>query len=77
MTASWYGDAIVGREMSNQKGGSHVVDNCCGTGNFVAAGAGDRLYDGLFYPYPAGHRNRCGGDRGHSGAKTWINDLPI
>ena len=29
-----------------QKGESHVVDNCCGTGNFVAAGVGEWLYDG-------------------------------
>src|SRR5450756_157561 len=47
--------------MINQEGGSNnVVDHCCGAGNFVAAGAGDRLYDGLFYSYPAGQR--------HSGA---------
>jgi hypothetical protein len=38
------------------------VDDCCNTGNFVAVVIGDRLYDGLFYSYPAGHRNRCGVD---------------
>jgi hypothetical protein len=53
---------------NNQKGESHVVDNCCDTGNLVAAGVGDWLYDGLFYSYPAGHRNRRGVDWGHSGA---------
>ena len=53
------------------------MDNCCGTGNSVVVGVGDWLYDGLFYSYSAGHCNRCGGDRDHSGAKTLINDLPI
>ena len=48
--------------MNNQKGGAYAVDDCCGTVNFVAVGTGDRLYDGLFYSYPAGHRNRCGAD---------------
>jgi hypothetical protein len=31
--------------MNNQKGGSYVVDDCCGTDNSVGAGVGDRLYD--------------------------------
>jgi hypothetical protein len=31
--------------MNNQKGGSNVVDHCCGTGNSVDAGTGERLYD--------------------------------
>ena len=50
------------KSMNNQKGGSYVVDDCCDTGNFVAVGVGDRLYDGLFYSHFAGHRNRCGVD---------------
>jgi hypothetical protein len=53
------------------------MDNCCGAGNFVAIGAGDRLYDGLFYSYPAGYRNRCSVDWGHSGAEACINDLQV
>jgi Family of unknown function (DUF5670) len=32
---------------------------------------------GYFIHNSTGHCNRCGGDRSHSGAKTWINDLPI
>ena len=28
------------------EGGSHVVDDCCCTDNYVDAGAGERLYDG-------------------------------
>jgi ubiquinone/menaquinone biosynthesis C-methylase UbiE len=32
-------------ELCPQKGGSHVVDDCCGTGNFVAVGVGEWLYD--------------------------------
>jgi len=53
------------------------MDDCCGAGNFVAARVDNRLYDGLFYSYPASHRNYCCVDWGHSGAKTWIDDLPI
>jgi hypothetical protein len=33
-------------EFCPQKGESHVVDDCCGTGSFVAVGIGERLYDG-------------------------------
>ena len=46
------------------------MDNCFGIGNFVAAGAADRLYDGLFYSYPAGrcHHHRAG--QSHSGAEA-------
>ena len=70
ITAGWYGDAIAGSGMRNQKGGSNVVDDCCGTGNFVAVGVGDRLYDGLFYSYPAGHCHCRRAGQSHSGAKA-------
>ena len=63
--------------LNNPGDRSYAVDNCCGTGDFVAARVDNRLHDGLFYSYPAGYRNSCGVDWGHSGAKTWINDLLI
>jgi hypothetical protein len=50
------------------------VDDRCHTVCFVAAGAGERLYDGLFHSHTAGHRNRCDTDWGHSGTKTRISD---
>ena len=56
--------------LNNSGGKSYVVDNCCDTDNFVAAGVDNRIHDGLFYSYPAGHRNRRGVDWGHSGAKA-------
>ena len=64
-------------EMSNQEGGSNVVDDCCNTHNSMAAGAGDRLHDGLFYSYPTGrcHHRRAG--QSHSGAEARLNDLLI
>lgn len=44
--------------------------NCVSTHSIVAAGAGYRLYDGIFYSYPAGHcRYHCAGQN-NSGAKT-------
>jgi len=55
------------------KGESHVIDDCCNTDSSVAAGAGDRLYDGLFYSYPAGccYHSRAG--QGHSGTTSAVN----
>ena len=58
--------------MSNQGGESHVVDNCGNTHNSMAAGAGDRLYVGVFYSYPARHCNYHGSGQGHSGAKSIV-----
>jgi hypothetical protein len=63
--------------MSNQEGGSHVVDNCCSTVNFVAVGVGEWLYDGLFNSYPACRGHHRSDNRRHSGATTCINDLLI
>jgi hypothetical protein len=38
----------------------------------MAFGVGDRIYDGLFYSYPAGHcRYHCA-DQSHSGAETGV-----
>ena len=51
------------------------MDNCCNTYHPMDAGAGDGLYNGLFYSYPAGRRNCRGVDQGHSGAKTCINNV--
>ena len=58
--------------MNNQKGRSHVVDDCCNTHNSMAVGIGDRLYDGLFYSYPAGHCHYCCAGQCHSGAEAVI-----
>ncbi len=33
-------------ELYPQKGGSHVVDDCCNSDSSVAVGAGEWLYDG-------------------------------
>ena len=63
--------------MSNQEGGSHVVDYCCSADNFVASGISEQLHDGRIHPYFAGHRNHRAGSRPHSGAKIRINDLLI
>jgi hypothetical protein len=48
------------------------VDDCCGTDNSVGARAGDRLYDGLFYSYPAGHCHYRRDSRLHSGAEAVV-----
>ena len=48
------------------------MDDCCCTGNFVAVGAGDRLYDGLFYSYPAGHCHHHRAGQSRSGAETVV-----
>jgi len=45
------------------------VDDCCHTHDSMAAGAGDRLYDGLFYSYPAGRCHHRHTDPSFSGAK--------
>ena len=59
-------------EQNKQKGGSHVVDDCRCTDNSVAAGAGDRLYDWLFYSHPAGHCHHHRAGQSHWGAETII-----
>ena len=46
------------------------MDDCCGTGNFVAVGVSEWLYDGLFHSYSAGNCHRCRADWGHSGAEA-------
>jgi hypothetical protein len=45
------------------------VDDCCCTGNSVDVGTGDRLYNGLFYSYPAGRCHHRRGDASYSGTK--------
>jgi hypothetical protein len=70
-TAGRYDDEPAVR-MIKQKGGSNVVDDCCDSDNFVAAGVGKWLYDGLFYSYSAGHCHyHCAG-QSHSGAETGL-----
>jgi hypothetical protein len=63
--------AVPGR-MSNREGGSHVVDDCYNTHDSMAAGVGDRLYDGLFYSYPAGRCHHRHTDPSYSGTKMII-----
>ena len=58
--------------MNKQKGDSHVVDACCGTGNLVAAWIGEWLYDGQFYSCPAGRCHHHSADQSHSGAETVV-----
>jgi hypothetical protein len=58
--------------MSNQGGESHVVDNCGNTHNSMAAGAGDRLYDGLFYSHPARCCHHRRADTDYSGTKNIV-----
>ena len=53
------------------------MDNRFDTVNFVGAGAGDRLYDGLFYSYPTGHCHRRYTGQSHPGATSRLNDLLI
>ena len=50
------------------------MDNCCDTGNFVAVGAGDWLYDGSFYSYPTGYCNHRCNRRLHSRAKVRLEE---
>ena len=53
------------------------MDDCCNTHNSMAAGAGDRLYDGLFCSYPTGSCRHRRAGQSHSGAETvvgiWIH----
>ena len=49
------GTLLTGSESKSKlKGGSYVVDDCCNTDNFMAAGVGDQLYDGRVCSHPAG-----------------------
>ena len=57
-----------GTGMSDQRGGSHALDDCCCTDNAVAAGAGERAYGGFVHPRslhrggcPAGGQSQSGG----------------
>lgn len=72
ITAGRDDDAITGREKSNQKGEKNVVDDCGCIADFMDAGVGDRLYDGVFYSYPAGHRHYCCADQSHSRAEAHL-----
>ena len=57
-------------EMNNQKGESHVVDNCGGIDSSVAAGADNQLHDGRVYSYPDSRCHYRLDNRFHSGAKA-------
>ena len=49
------------KERERKKGEAHVVDDRCGTDNFVAVGVDHRLYAGQFHSHSIGHRHyRCG-----------------
>jgi len=60
-----------------RKGGLHVVDDCCCTGNFVAARPGEQLYDGRVYSYSAGRCHCHCADQGYSRAKSVVATLPL
>ena len=53
--------------MINQEGGLNVVDNCCGTGNYVAVGVGEWLYDGFVHPHSLCSRGCAAGGQSQSG----------
>jgi hypothetical protein len=53
------------------------LDNFWNSPGSLDVGAGERLYDWRIHSYSARHRNRCGVDQDHSGAKTYISDLNI
>ena len=53
------------------------MDDFCDTRNTLDAGTSQRLHDGWIYSYIACHRNRCGLDQGHSGAKTSVSGLQV
>ena len=59
------------------KGGMNALDEFWDSPGSLAVGAGERLHDWRIHSCPACHRNRCGVDQDHSGAKTCINDLLI
>ena len=65
------------RGVSNQNGESYVVDDRFDTNNFMGTRVGDRLYDGLFYSYPAGHCHCRYTGQSHSGAESCISDFVI
>jgi hypothetical protein len=54
------------------KGEPHVVDDCCNTDNFVAAGVGEQLHDGRIHPYPAGDRRYRSAAQYHSGPENHV-----
>jgi hypothetical protein len=51
------------------------VDDFWDSPGSLAVGAGERLYDWRIHSCPACHRNCCGVDQDHSGAKTCVGDL--
>jgi hypothetical protein len=53
------------------------VDNCCNTHNSMAAGSGDRLYNGIFYSYPAGRCHHRRADQSYSGKKNIVAILTL
>ena len=55
--------------MSSQKGGSYVVDNCCGTGHFMAVGISWWLYGWWTHSCRAGHCHHRRGDPSYSRTK--------
>lgn len=58
--------------LSELKGESNVVDDCCNTGNPVAAGICEQLHDGRVHPYPAGDCRYRSAGQGHSGTENHV-----
>jgi hypothetical protein len=48
------------------------VDDCCNTGNPVAAGACKQLHDGRVHPYPAGDCRYRGAGQYYSGSENQV-----
>ena len=51
---------------------SYIVDDCCNTGDSVAAGVGEQLHDGRVYSPPAGACCCHGAGPDHSGTTTGV-----
>ena len=50
------------------RGGYYALDNCCDTGNSVAARVGEQLHHGRVYSHPADTCSYSGGGQYLSGA---------
>jgi len=70
ITAGWCEVRKPAVGINNQKGESHVVDNCCNTDHSVVAGTGEQLHDGRFNSHPAGHCHHCFDFRVHRGTQV-------
>ena len=63
--------------LSNQEGGSNVVDNCCDTDSSLGIRAGEQLHDGWVHPYFDCARYSSDLDQRHHGSETRVNDFQV